>query len=992
MKNHLNFCHQTIAAMPNNFLQKKILLVFLLVCIAFTSFAQNRQVIRTLSYTPDISIKKTKFAITKHTDRNKTLTLWIEDSFSTLPFREETIKNVYDSVMAQLPENFKNHQIVIISNNRRIEEYIPNAYRENIAIDASRRFSPPSITPIVSHLSRPYSITNGLNNRHIALWNSHGWYYNVNIDKWEWQRGRLFGTVEDMLTTAIVLPYLLPMLENAGANVFIPRERDTQTNEVIIDNDDKNVHYTNNWETIKGGYKYLNIIKGKDNPFNLGTYMRTPCYPTITDSIVWQINVPESAWYYVSLAYKSLPNSTDKALYNIVHSGGKSSVAVNQQIGGGTWIYAGKYFFDKNQSHTITLYNKGASGTVVTADAIRVGGGMGNIERGVYPSVIQTKDNPPFISDYQTDEKPINYNRARFTEAARYYLQFAGIPDSLIINQKKDIVSDYHDDIFGRANWVNYLMGGSAMYPTYKGLGIPIDACIALHTDAGRLGGDSIVGTLGIAMTTDDKGIYPAKYTRISARDFTDIMQTEIVNDINTLFPIKWTRRAIWDKSYIEARIPKTPTSLIELLSHQNLGDMRYALCPDFRLIAARSMYKGIVKFLASQYGFDYVIQPLAVSQPVAQLIGNDSVRITWKKVIDPLEDTSQPDGYIVYTRKNDGGFCNGIISKDESLTIKIEKDIIYSFRIAAYNAGGESMPSEIVSAGIVSKEKGKAWIINAFDRIAAPAYFETDSTGGFLYQQDRGMPYFYDLGFTGNQIDYNKNTPFYDNDYPGFGASQANFEGQVIAGNTFDNIYIHGRAIMANGYSFSSGSKDGTLSLLPDLKSYQLLNVILGKQKTSNTHLRSYTLYPKELQTFIGNFSKLNGTIIVSGAYIGSDIQLTNDKATQLFTQNILKYKLRMPNASVSTNMVDVFSSKKRTKEYSCLTVPNKYQYAIQQVDAIQPADKNSSILLRYTENNTAAAIGYKGKYKTIICGFPFETISSPELQKKLMQLFIDF
>ena len=31
--------------------------------------------------------------------------------------------------------------------------------------------------------------------------------------------------------------YLLPMLENAGANVFTPRERDTQKQEVIVDND-----------------------------------------------------------------------------------------------------------------------------------------------------------------------------------------------------------------------------------------------------------------------------------------------------------------------------------------------------------------------------------------------------------------------------------------------------------------------------------------------------------------------------------------------------------------------------------------------------------------------------------------------------------------------------------------------------------------------------------------------------------------------------------
>ena len=54
----------------------------------------------------------------------------------------------------------------------------------------------------------------------------------------KWQRPAMFGTTEDLFTQTIVVPYLIPMLEKAGANVFTPRERDWQTNEIIIDNDD----------------------------------------------------------------------------------------------------------------------------------------------------------------------------------------------------------------------------------------------------------------------------------------------------------------------------------------------------------------------------------------------------------------------------------------------------------------------------------------------------------------------------------------------------------------------------------------------------------------------------------------------------------------------------------------------------------------------------------------------------------------------------------
>ena len=77
----------------------------------------------------------------------------------------------------------------------------------------------------------------GLSGNSIALWHSHGYYFEMNLDRWEWQRARLFGTVEDISVMGYVLPYLTKMLENSGANVFLPRERDVQTREVIVDND-----------------------------------------------------------------------------------------------------------------------------------------------------------------------------------------------------------------------------------------------------------------------------------------------------------------------------------------------------------------------------------------------------------------------------------------------------------------------------------------------------------------------------------------------------------------------------------------------------------------------------------------------------------------------------------------------------------------------------------------------------------------------------------
>ena len=90
--------------------------------------------------------------------------------------------------------------------------------------------------PFVVRLDAPEA-PDGLDGKNIALWPSHGRYYDAKEDRWMWQRGRLLGTVEDLYSQSYVYPFLVPMLENAGAYVMMPRERDTSTVEVIVDAD-----------------------------------------------------------------------------------------------------------------------------------------------------------------------------------------------------------------------------------------------------------------------------------------------------------------------------------------------------------------------------------------------------------------------------------------------------------------------------------------------------------------------------------------------------------------------------------------------------------------------------------------------------------------------------------------------------------------------------------------------------------------------------------
>ena len=63
----------------------------------------------------------------------------------------------------------------------------------------------------------------------------------------------------------------------------------------------------------------------------------------------------------------------------------------------------------------------------------------------------------------------------RFLEASRYWLQYAGMPDTLVYTPS-NYRNDYNDDYQSRGFWVNYLN---------EELGLPVDLSLAFHSDAG---------------------------------------------------------------------------------------------------------------------------------------------------------------------------------------------------------------------------------------------------------------------------------------------------------------------------------------------------------------------------------------------------------------------------------------------------------------------------------------------------------------------------
>lgn len=917
---------------------------------------------------------------------------------SYYPFREDNVRAMYDSVRAVLPREYRKARIELYTDRHEITELIPFACRKASALKKAVRFTNRTERPLVTPLSAAWTPQQGLSGRHIALWQSHGRYFDQTENRWRWQRSCLWQTCEDLYTQSYVLPYLVPMLENAGACVMLPRERDVQKTEIIVDNDpgvDRRTHYAETegeekWSDGGAGFAHLrSVYTVGQNPFTEGTSRITRTVADGAESRAeWRADIPQTDDYAVYVSYRSLPESADDACYTVHHAGGESRFAVNQQIGGGTWIYLGHFkLLRSGDKPVVTLTNRSRlAGRIVSADAVKIGGGFGNVARTVCDSLR--------VPGTQYLEETSGY--PRFCEGARYWLQWAGFGEE--VYTPKNNKDDYKDDYMSRALWVNALMGGSQRLPDEPGLGIPVDMALAFHSDAGVRDNDDIIGTLGIFYTHENKGLFEGGASRYRSRDLTDLVMTEIVGDIRRTYEPSWSRRGLWNRTYFEARVPAAPTMLLELLSHQNFADMRYGSDPRFKFLVGRAVYKGILKYLASQYQVPYVVQPLPVESLAAEFTESGEVTLTWSPVIDSLEATAAPTGYVVYTRIDGGGFDNGRRVDEPYLLTKQEPGRIYSYKVMAVNEGGESFPSEIVAACRVPEAKGCVLVVNGFDRVCAPESERCDTTAGFLPGEACGVPYLRDISFIGAQRVFDCSLTRAENDSLALGACDRDYETEVIGGNAFDYPYLHGCAIVRAGYSFCSASATAVERGEVASDNYPVVDLILGRQRTTTLGPHdtdtSFQTFPVELQAVLRRYAAGGGALFVSGSYVGSDLWTGKNAAAadRVFAEEVLhftydgKCDAQRPQVRVVTSHTGFSRG-----DYRFVSDFQPDRYNVETADALKPADKEAFAVMRYLENGMTAGVASE-RGRTFVMGFPFETIESDTERDRLMSDVLGF
>ena len=819
-------------------------------------------------------------------------------SLGDMLIRPDTQAKLESYFQPLLPENLSQKTLLFFIQDKSLEDLIPSFFK------AEKELTP-GIHPqssLIQYPDLPGPVPEaGLHGRHLTLGASHGWMYDSQKSfRWEWQRARIFNTVEDMHTLGYTIPYLIPMLERAGAVVFHARERDWQVHEVVLDNDRRRNTRDQGQATHRGNWRLRRDEPGfrggmapypdAFNPHQAGNVHTKKTSDRPYAKFEWIPNIPETGEYGVYVSYHSTPDRAQDARYTVYHLGGQTTFKINQRMGGNTWIWLGRFKFKEGLrpwEGRVELSNlSDEPGTTVCADAVKFGGGMGNVLRGG-----------------ETSGYP------RYLEGARYWLQYAGADPDLTYKMGFDTGyegPDYTDDFSCRAEWANLLNGapnGPNKNRNHPGLGVPIDLFFSFHTDAGI--SDGIIGTLMIYYSRDEarNSTFPDGRSRLINRELGDLIQTQVVDDIRSLYTSTWSRRRLADSNYSESRRGNIPSCLVELMSHQNFNDMKYGLDPRFKFDVSRAIYKGMLRFIAEGNGFEPIVEPLPPTHLAIRKTGPDQVVLSWKSREDPVEPTALPDGYIIYERIDDGGFNNGTFTLTEQTTVSnLQPGRIYSFRIEAVNRGGRSFPSETLAVEIGSETSKRALIVSGFDRVSGPSTIQAPGYQGFD-SEDRGVGRDYYWGRTGFQYNFDPESKFASNDAPGWGASSGEIENQLERGNSFDYVARHGLAFVENDWSFDSASNEVVESGGVNLKDYDLVDWILGEQRTVNPPagfieagtpdkmIPMFKTFTAPMQAQLVEYATTGGALFVSGAYVGTDLaeKAEKDSPDLRFLNNIL-------------------------------------------------------------------------------------------------------
>ena len=517
----------------------------------------------------------------------------------------------------------------------------------------------------------------------------HGWTANnLGSGAWSTQRPELFEMVEDM-GNQDQITFFADYLFRAGATVVPIRPVGTQTNEVVLDNDDPGVTFSGAWSDSSGSVYF-------GDPGDV-PYRFVAASTTETATARYQPNIPEAGHYPVYAWTKLGTNRASDQLYRIAHTGGITEVTINHRRVGDGPVYLGTYYFAAGNDGYVEISNRSNDANAfIVADMIRFGNGMGDIDRGGGIS-----------------------GQSRADEAGLYWVKWhvdnsQGIPDS-----EYRTLSDDRDATVSLspryAEFMNNAGDGSLSDRVF----------VSFHSNAG--GGRGVIGLVNGNNSASSATPNQANLAFKLAKEVNDDLVSQ-----NGDFEHNWLNRTslLYDAPtfefgeinnvYINNEFDAT---IIETGFHDNQMDAELIRDPKVRDAIARATYQGLVKYFNDVDGgaTPLIMAPAQPTFPRAESVAADSVRLTWRVPNNNSFVGDAPTGYRIYSSFDGYGFDGGTFVAGGSTTSFTftglnPGDGMHYFKVVAVNDGGESPATEVVAARPGASSE-RLLIVNGFDR-----------------------------------------------------------------------------------------------------------------------------------------------------------------------------------------------------------------------------------------------------------------------------------
>ncbi len=775
-------------------------------------------------------------------------------------------------------------------------------------------------SPITPSAHQPVGALSG---RVVFMNSGHGWTWNTS-GFWYLQRPTALNAMNEDYGNLDQLNCFATYCFNAGAIVASMRPLGQQTNEVVLDNISPAVTYAGSWNN---SISTVYFGKPGDVPYRVASLDTTE-----TATATYTPTIPVAGYYPV---YTWVRHGSDRGdqLYRIRHTGGETQYRVPHYMVGNGWIYLGEYFFNAGSnaaSGAVVISNLRAStnGSVVIADAIRFGNGMGSVNRG------------GGVSGYPREE-----------ESCRYWIQ-ANLGQGQSTNLYETGGTDEQDS-WSAPGRMSAEMNREQYGSMYQRIHL------SFHSNAGGQRGTE--GLITSVPTPNQTRL--AQLCGSSVND-------ELVGLGSPPLEFPWFNRGTnitFSGAYGEISnnnfVNEMDATIIEVAYHDNATDASLLRDSKVRAAVGRAALHGVIRYM-NQFDTTDPVPLIFPPEPPANVraFGNagGAITLAWTPPTS-VAGSGTPTNYVIYQSTNGYGFGNAIsVGTLTNFTLtNLAPGADNYFRIAAANAGGESLPSEVVGCRVpASAGSKKILYVNAFDRFDRTTNLKQD-----LAAQ--------------NYIPPN-----------GSGANERVLPRRV---NAFDYVVPHGRAISAFGAAFDTCQNEAVTGGLVALTNYAVVIWACGNESTADETFSSAE------QSQVAAFLAGGGNLFVSGSEIAWDLDRPSGPTTA--DRNFLHNQLHATFAADSSGVWNfnaaggsIFSN----NAAGLFDDGSRGIYLVGFPDVLTPTGTGAVGALSYTGVvSGAAGVVYDGSVgggKVVYLGFPFETITSASVRNEYLADVLNF